>query len=300
MVHAVIHAGLHKTGTSSFQNCCHALRAALIQQGVFYPKHTSINHNELVDQPSLDWVDKVIKATRRRTGASGCLLLSAENLEYNLHEDKPECIEAALRKAGVKRVSWVFCFRNPFDAYCSLYGQISTGQNLKAARGILEFGTTGQLIAAKGYLSLQNRRLTQRFHFDYPTLINGLRKRLSGHVIGINFLDFTSQAKTPGDLLIKAITKDTLALSELKIELPRHRNTSPSREDIERNYIQRFFGIKNLKDDSVPSWFQQAVTARLETRTSQEKMIRRLFKTSFNDWESTLTTPEAMIQMLQD
>ena len=306
MLRAVIHAGLHKTATTSFQKCCSQLHHELIEQGIYYPQNNSNNHNQLIGSPYLNWVKSKVRAARTSAGSDGCLLLSAENLEYHFHKDLPERMEAALFRAGVKRVDWVLCFRNPFEAYSSLYGQLSLGrQNIKGARSILQFEATGHLISARHTLTLQSRAHTQHFYFNYPALISDLRRKLKGQVLGISFKDFTKRANFPGDLLIQALAKDGEVFSDLSSTLPNHRNTSPSREQIERNYLRRFLGFNDSKDRSdsddrsEPAWFEQALKSRLDTRARQERRIRLLFKRTFSDWNEAASSREEILRMLR-
>ena len=101
MLRAVIHAGLHKTATTSFQKCCSGLHNELIEQGIYYPPDHSTNHNNLINNQCLSWVQSVVEGTRSSTGSDGCLLLSAENLEYHFHQDLPERMEAELPTGSV-------------------------------------------------------------------------------------------------------------------------------------------------------------------------------------------------------
>lgn len=298
---AVIHAGLHKTGTSSFQRCCHDLHAELLQQHIHYPYFKGLaNQNHLVNEHSVAWIKALVRSTNKKLGANGSLLISAENLEYELHTDKPERIEKTLRKAGVKQVIWVLCFREPFAAYRSLYAQLSdSGRKLKTARAILEFGAAGQLIAAKGTLCTQNRRLIQTFHFDYPRLIQDLQQRLEGTVVGVDFKDFTQRSKAPGDLLIKAISAEGKSLSELREDLPTHTNPSETTEQIERNFVHRFFAFDAAATSKEPSWIQAAIQARVENRLNAEKTIKRLFKKKLADWEQAITPADELERLLK-
>jgi len=301
IMRAVIHAGLHKTGTSSFQRCCYDLRDELIQQHIHYPYFRGRpNHNHLVNQSSVRWVAKAVNAARKTVGDQGCLLISAENLEYDLHTNKPARIEKALAQAGISEVIWVLCFREPFAAYRSLYAQLSnSGRKLKTARAILEFGATGQLIASEGKLCLQNRRLSQTFHFNYPGLIQHLQRRLQGSIVGIDFKDFTQRAQAPGDLLIQAISKQGKGLSELRDDLPTHTNTSATAEEIERRFVHRFFAVDPRQGDVPPAWINTVVQARLEQRLKSERSIKRLFKKKLADWDQAITPADALLRQLR-
>ena len=306
MLRAVIHAGLHKTATTSFQKCCSQLYHELIEQGIYYPQYGSSNHNKLISNKDLNWIKSTVGDARSITGSNGCLLLSAENLEYHFHQDLPERMEAALFRAGIKRIDWVLCFRRPFESYRSLYGQLSLGrQTIQGARSILQFEATGHLIAARHTLTLQSRAHTQRFYFNYPRLISDLRGRLKGQVIGINFRDFTKGAKLPGDLLLQALARNGGVFSDLSSTLPNHKNNSPSHDQIERNYLRRFLGMEesdeksDSDDGSEPAWFEQVMKFRMDAKARQEGRVRRLFKRTFADWNQATSTRKEIMQMLR-
>ena len=299
MMRAVIHAGLHKTGTTSFQRCCHELHEELLKQQIHYPHiKGQPHHNRLVGQPNLDWLKPLVSITRQKAGDDGCLLISAENLEYALHTDQPERIEKTLHEAGINEVIWVLCFREPFAAYRSVYGQLSSsGTNYDLGRAFLEFEAAGHVIAAKGILCTQNRFHIQRFHFNYPRLIQDLRQRLQGLVIGMDFNDFTKHAKVPGDLLIRALSTEGKGLSELSEILPTYSNRSSSPKQIERNYVRRFFAF-DPTEKKVPDYIKQAIKVRLKNRLNAERKIERLFKQELTNWQEAITPTEELQQLL--
>jgi len=298
---AVIHAGLHKTGTTSFQRCCYDLHKELRKQQIHYPHiEGQAHHNRLVGGDDLDWLKALVRTTRQNVGESGCLLISAENLEYTLHTDKPERIEKALEQAGIKDVIWVLCFREPFSAYRSVYTQLSSSaHNLKLGRASLEFEAAGRLIAANGTLCIQNRFHLQRFHFNYPRLIQDLRLRLKGLVAGMDFELFTKQAQAPGDLLISALSAEGKGLSELSDNLPTHTNRSYSAKQVERNYVHRFFAFDPSKHEEEPDYIKQAIKARLKKRLKAERKIEQLFDKDLEGWEQAITPTQELQQLLR-
>ena len=298
---AVIHAGLHKTGTSSFQRCCYELHKELLKQQIHYPYFKGVpHHNHLVNQAEVNWLKPLIKATRKKAGKNGCLLISAENLEYDLYTDKPERIEKTLQKEGITNVTWVLCFREPFAAYRSLYAQLSkSGHKFTTKRAILEFEAAGQIISSQGMLKTQTHRTTQSFHFNYPLLIQDLKQRLRGTVVGVGFKDFTQQSKVPGDLLIRALSTEGKGLSDLGDNLQSHELRSPSAEQIERNFVHRFFAFDPTKHGNEPNYIKKAIHSRLENRINSEQTIKRLLETKLAGWEQAITPTEELQKLLR-
>lgn len=296
MLHAVIHAGLHKTGTTSFQHSCSDASRELLNAGIHYPKGKKPHHNHYASLTNTDWVRTLSRKTKKLI-QNGYLLISAENFEYRFHHDYPAKIEETLYKSGVKYITWVLCFRDPFSSYCSLYSQLSyPKKNKNDAYPILEFAASGRLAAAKGYLDFQTNRLEQRFYFDYPSLINNLRDTLNGQVLGIDFDHFTKHSKTPGDLLIQSMSNDGRSLSDCIEKASYHGNTSLSKDVIERNYLRRFFAI--TKKD-LPPWLQDAAQVRLQSRIEQEAQIQALFQQNFGHWKGCLNTPDDVSKQLK-
>jgi hypothetical protein len=170
------------------------------------------------------------------------------------------------------------------------------GRNFGNTYPILEFASSGRLAAAKGFLDFQNQNLEQRFYFNYPSLVNSLRNRLKGQVLGIDFDDFTKNCNTPGDLLIQSISNDGRNLSDCIGQVSGHSNVSPSKDAIEHNYLRRFHSKKGIK---LPAWFDKAVQDRLESRIAQEPKIEALFQQNFGDWRDCLSTPDDFKRQLQ-
>ena len=296
MLRAVIHASLHKTGTTSFQRICNHASGELLKSGIYYPKGKRPHHNHFANLIDTDWI-RTFAHKGKKLMRDGCLLVSAENFEYRLHHDYPEKIERALYQSGIKHITWVLCFRSPFSSYCSLYSQLSDPKrNAKNTYPILEFAASGRLAAAKGFLDFQNQRLEQRFHFNYPSLVNSLRNRLKGQVLGIDFEHFTKNCKTPGDLLIQSISSDGRSLSDCTRQAGYHGNVSPSKDTIEHNYLRRFHAKKGT---DLPSWFDKAVQDRLESRIAQEPKIEALFQQNFGNWRDCLSNPDDFKRQLQ-
>jgi hypothetical protein len=296
MLRAVIHAGLHKTGTTSFQRSCNNASSELLKAGIYYPKSRKPHHNNFANLPDTDWI-RMFARKSKKLMRDGCLLVSAENFEYRFHHDYPEKIERTLYQSGIKNITWVLCFRNPFSSYCSLYSQLSDpSRNSGNTYPILEFASSGRLAAAKGFLDFQNQNLEQRFYFNYPSLVNSLRNRLKGQVLGIDFDDFTKNCNTPGDLLIQSISNDGRNLSDCIGQVSGHSNVSPSKDAIEHNYLRIFHSKKGIK---LPAWFDKAVQDRLESRIAQEPKIEALFQQNFGDWRDCLSTPDDFKRQLQ-
>ena len=113
MLRAVIHAGLHKTGTTSFQRICNHASGELLKSGIYYPKGKRPHHNHFANLIDTDWI-RTFAHKGKKLMRDGCLLVSAENFEYRLHHDYPEKIERALYQSGINISLGFFIFAVPF------------------------------------------------------------------------------------------------------------------------------------------------------------------------------------------
>jgi hypothetical protein len=88
-------------------------------------------------------------------------------------------------------------------------------------------------------------------------------------------------------------------LSDLSNNLPTHELRSPSTEQIERNFVHRFFAFDPTKHGNEPNYIKQAIHTRLENRLNSEQNIKRLFKTTFAGWDQALTPTEELQKLLR-
>jgi hypothetical protein len=91
----LIHGGMHKAASTSFQKLCFHYRKKLKRCGFFYPKidksAVHFNHSSWVDKAyyhgEFSWCKMIVEQALKRVGNDGCIILSAENLEYFAKSD---------------------------------------------------------------------------------------------------------------------------------------------------------------------------------------------------------------------
>ena len=296
----VIHGGLHKTGSTSFQKSALCCRRPLKRVGIDYPrvgrKGEHFNHNLWIDdafyEGDFSWVEPMLEKADRRVGSDGVVLLSAENLEYFAHTDFPVQLETVLRAAGAEVVAWAFVFRDPVEYHASLYGQIAAG-GLDGVRPVLDFHGSAVLAAKWGCLDFDSYHQRHRFVFDYSAFVADLRMRLAGPVVSFSFEEMVLEAVTPGDPLIAWLSGGKVSLTALLAgrALPDRRRRANQGLDpdlVERLYLRRFLGqaaeARSLDEELV----ERLLEYRRHSRQLGALKVEALFDRRFGDWRRVL------------
>lgn len=123
----IVHPGLHKTGSTYLQHVLNANHAALTARGVWYqpqqgyPAHHQAAWRILLGDPA----PLLAMAEKARTAECHTLLLSSEDLEGALYDNRPlAAIGEATRSAGIASVEWHVVLRKPGSAFASLFAQL--------------------------------------------------------------------------------------------------------------------------------------------------------------------------------
>lgn len=240
----VVHAGTHKTGTTSFQKILSISRQILADSGVMYPQI-----NDWPQHSYLAWMLQssdqqgprlVLRQCIEQARAANCdtILISGEDFENHLVD-----IEAALRfealveGLGIQRLEWVFVVRDPVDYLHSLYSALSVH------RVLLNLDEMAEAIRARGYLSVSNSSYNYHFVFAVEAFARHLSEAVKGSVSLISFQQFV--ADYPGRVLLKRLageSESTLRVDELARSIA-PRNERRSLEKIEKGYALTALGI---------------------------------------------------------
>ena len=78
-----------------------------------------------------------------------------------------------------------------------------------------------------------------------------------------------------------------------------HAFKSPDPEQIERNFVHRFFAFDSAKCENEPNFIKEAICSRLENRINSEQIIKDLFKVRFAGWEKAITPAEELQHLLR-
>jgi hypothetical protein len=123
----IVHAGLHKTGSTYLQHVMNDNHAALLRAGVYYERQAGYpaHHFAAWDILRGDTAPIARMAAAARAHDCHTLILSSEDLEGAIFDQAAaEAIEARAWAEGIDRIEWHFCLRDPGETFASLYSQL--------------------------------------------------------------------------------------------------------------------------------------------------------------------------------
>jgi len=290
-----IHGGMHKAASTSLQKLCFKYRAELREYGFMYPvvdrKERLFNHNHWIGRAyyenDFSWCKSIVKDALESVGRGGCIILSAENLEYFAGGDFPERLFKSLILAGASSVEWAFVCRNPVDYHASLYSQFGRGRD--PDRPVLDFFGSAVVAAKWGCLEISSVHQTHKFIFDYPAFLESFSGRVSGGVVAIPFEDMIGgKNHLPGDPLLRWLSGGHLTMNMLvgdKAQARRlgHVNRRLAPLEVEERYARRFIGTSPDSSGS-ECLVSEIARARLAYRYRTEPEVAKLLSERFHNW----------------
>lgn len=171
-----IHAGLHKTGTSSFQYICSTHSKRLADIGVYYPHLTKTqDHNSLMHEIQKSGSQSIKKhltsALEELPENCNIVLLSGEDFENCVVDTRiANSIENSARDLGFREVEWGVIFRDTPSYVASLYSQKSNHPC------IVDYESLAFSAKHIGYASVATRNFVYLFALDYARLSEDFQK----------------------------------------------------------------------------------------------------------------------------
>ncbi|MFM8952357.1 MAG: hypothetical protein ACKOOF_04750 [Planctomycetaceae bacterium] len=281
-MHLVLHAGLHKTGTTTFQNIVTALQANLLERDVYVPvADGTANMGYHIVHPAQrgDWsgYDDVLDDAQAALTPDGILLVSAEDLENCLFDiEFGRHFMARAMAKGVASIRWVFVQRNAFEYFESLYGELSRHQQ------VLQYDLMADEILARGVFSCATPRFRWYFMFHYTNAVERFRKLVCADAIGMSFSEFTRDAVGAAVFRLFGREADYSSLhAQVHVE-PQNVRLSP--EEIERRYVATFLrsgeygaaSAERLQPEE--AIVDSLVARRLDVRSQCRPAIMRRFE----------------------
>ena len=247
----VIHIGLHKTGTTSFQNFLHFNRDSLLEAGVFYPEmgeHEShwVIPNQII-RNNWDYVKNYMKdsLSNARKANVNTVFISAEDFELFLFEGYlASQFENLVLDLGYSKIYWVSVLRNQWDYFNSIYSEMSKN------KVCLNYATAGEEILNFGEISMGTNVYRWRFAFDYDIIIQRFLDYINGTFSAYSFEQFTS-TDVIGQEFINKIIEDKLNQKKFwssKLHYVEKTNVRGKDETVEIDYLSNFLGIKMTKE----------------------------------------------------
>ncbi len=123
----IVHAGLHKTGSTYLQHIMNDNHRALLAQGVYYEQQPGYPAHHFAAWDLLRGDDAALGRMVAAARGHGChtVILSSEDLEGVIFDPSAAgTIEAAALAAGVDAIEWHMCLRDPGETFASLYSQL--------------------------------------------------------------------------------------------------------------------------------------------------------------------------------
>jgi hypothetical protein len=123
----IVHAGLHKTGSTYLQHIINDHHDALRGAGVWYERQEGYPAHHFAAWAMLRGDMSPIERMIGDAARAGChtVILSSEDFEGALFDGvTAPAVERAAAALGVSRVEWHVCLRDPGEAFSSLYAQL--------------------------------------------------------------------------------------------------------------------------------------------------------------------------------
>lgn len=274
----VFHAGLHKTGTTTFQRALSSLQARLRECDVYVPVvNGTANMGRSVVYPAQrgDWsgYDRVLDEGRAALTSRGTLLFSAEDLEnclFDVEFGRQFMGRATAR--GVTSMHWVFVQRNEFEYFESLYGEMCKhGQ-------VLQYDLMAHEILDHGFFSCATPRFRWYFTFRYEEALRRFRSHVCDRVTAFAFPDFTRPVVGAALFRLFGREREYCALHADGPQVPR--NVRMSEEDIERRYVATFLRLsdQDARNAETAAQIDALVSRRLEARLRSRPALAQLFE----------------------
>lgn len=243
----VIHFGLHKTASSSFQTFLYLNRAALQDVGVFYPKiENDKSHFQIpsgIIKNDWDFVKNFLNKAFKEASNNKIktVFISSEDFETILIENyRANQFEQLAYEVGFSEVHWVGVLRSQWDYFNSLYAQLSSDG------ASLNYSAMGHDIIHYGYISIGTGTFRWQFAFDYDLFFDGFLENISGSLSLYTFDSFVEN-EFIGDKIINSIIDDKnleIIFWESIINQVNKANPRIDSTTVEINYLANFLGIK--------------------------------------------------------
>ena len=291
----IIHAGTHKTATTSFQYLCGKNTKLFECNGLYYPiiksnkedlgdiisnkiNSTSqplYNHSYLawmIQSNQINIVNSLFKRFSIEAQKLKCttVLISGEDFENVLIDySMYEIIESIARDYGFTTIEWFFVKRNPYDYLISLYSELAT-------QGFcLNLNNMYDDILNNGYYKASNKFYDWIFVFaleEKHQLFKNFRSCISKIVTFEDFLEgFT------GKILLKNYldTESIIKIEKQNILLPLKR-VRKNKENVEFLYICNFLDAEANQENynSNKAIIDALINYRLNKIKSLEENIK--------------------------
>ncbi|MCK5501843.1 MAG: hypothetical protein KAI82_11400 [Tritonibacter mobilis] len=280
----VLHAGTHKTATSTFQAICSASRDILLRNGICYPEYKSWSQHSFAAWDLQSRNDEEVEAflmscISQATGASCTrVLLSGEDFENCLVDTHLAVVfENVAKKVGFSHVKWIVVHRDPFQYIESIYSE-------KSKYGVnVNIDVMCKLVLKMGFFSLGTRNYNYKFVFDIKKFVKIFKLEVSPEIEVITFDTFKDEFVGKHVFSGLGIQNDRGEIEYIARGMGK-KNSRLSAQMVERLYACNLLGIK-LKSDYALERAQlldHLVKVRLAVRERTSSAMRDAVRDKFS------------------
>ena len=295
----IVHAGTHKTATTSFQKICFENREKLAKGGILYPQLTFYPDDKTLNQTfacqnvrpesipqhsflprfllkdNFKDVSKFLKNALSTANRHSCetILLSGEDFESSLIDTSIALnLKDIAMQTGFNKVNFAITKRPSKDYFLSLYNQLATQRIPCNAISLYE------TINSHGYASFSSMHGVFHYVFDLFRAVNKFEKDTS---IDCKILDFSEFLDVhPGYHFLESINPrqkkkiENLSINKIKS------NTSLEKGNIEFMHACAFLSM-NASQDAYKKHerlFQSIIERRKITLHHAMKLVEKNFQ----------------------
>ena len=279
----VIHAGTHKTASTTFQNLCMSSRATLEKDGVLFPMYSNWEQHSfaawMLQKRDFANLKLFLNSAFSQTEKKDCkiTLISGEDFENCLVDTHLAYeFETIARSSGYTELEWVVVKRDQFDYLQSIYAEKSMYQMC------LDLELMANLIIDYGFISPGGRRYNYKFVFDILKFSEIFKQNVNSNFQIIYYEDFI--ADFAGKPLLKKFlgekSLNTLRTSSKSIGSLKKRDNIRT---VEFRYVANFLGVNPSKEfyESNVGLVDDLVAHRIKRNETILKDIETKFKHRF-------------------
>ena len=277
----IIHAGLHKTATTTFQEICFKNIDLLYKDGICYPRFLGQKNHScaawLLQERDTQGLNHFLDESFKQAKNNSCntILLSGEDFENCLVDTHlAKMFECLLKNFGIEDISWFITRRKPFDYLKSIYSEM-------AMYGmVLDLKLLANLAIKYGYVSPGGRKYNYKFVFDIYKFSNIFKKEVNENLEIIEFENFIKDfagrfliENFISEKRISILCKSALEIGILKKKAPE--------ENIEFRYFANFLGIEKDKYDSFYKENKSLVNGIISNRIKRNRILEKEIELAF-------------------
>lgn len=245
----IIHAGAHKTGTTTFQRLCYYNSETLIAGKVLYPKYKNWKQHSYLawqfQRQNKQVISEFFQKVENDCKAFGCTtaIISGEDFENCLVDHAMAIeLEKISKLAGFKEIEWIVVQRKPDQYLRSIYGELSKQQIYGEV--VLNVEVMARCIKRNGYFSFASKYYNYKFIFDFQKFIPNFASKVNSNITLIDFEDF--KKNFVGNIIFnKCLDQSFLINIEAQAEKQKPQNVSDNLQTVENRYAMNYFHVKD-------------------------------------------------------